>query len=78
MILSTIAAKLKQRSKADFKGRHSEAARIGQAVSWDLRDPLSCRDIEELFLERGVEVHHSTLNRWVLADMTLESIPHRQ
>jgi IS6 family transposase len=28
---------------------------------------LSCRDIEELFLERGLEVDHSTLNRWVLA-----------
>ena len=32
-----------------------------------LRYPLSYRDIEELFLERGVEVDHSTLNRWVLA-----------
>jgi len=27
---------------------------------------LSYRDIEELFLERGVNVDHSTLNRWVL------------
>ena len=38
-----------------------------QAVSWYLRYPLSYRDIEELFLERGLEVDHSTLNRWVLA-----------
>ncbi|CAO4148994.1 hypothetical protein DHODJN_13930 [Methylorubrum extorquens] len=38
-----------------------------QAVSWYLRYPSSYRDIEELFLERGVEVDHSTLNRWVLA-----------
>ena len=67
MILSSIAAKLKQRSKADFKGRHYEAALIVQAVSWYLRYPLSYRDIEELFLERGLEVDHSTLNRWVLA-----------
>ena len=67
MILSAIAAKLKQRSKADFKGRHYEAALIVQAVSWYLRYPLSYRDIEELFLERGLEVDHSTLNRWVLA-----------
>jgi IS6 family transposase len=67
MILSAIAAKLKQRSKADFKGRHYEAALIVQAVAWYLRYPLSYRDIEELFLERGVEVDHSTLNRWVLA-----------
>lgn len=33
MILSAIAAKLKHRSKADFKGRHFEAALIVQAVS---------------------------------------------
>ena len=32
-----------------------------------MRYPLSYRDIEELFLEHGVEVDHSTLNRWVLA-----------
>ena len=67
MILSAIAAKLKQRAKADFKGRHYEAALIVQAVSWYLRYPLSYRDIEELFLERGLVVDHSTLNRWVLA-----------
>lgn len=67
MILSAIAAKLKQRAKADVKGRRYEAALIVQAVSWYLRYPLSYRDIEELFLERGVEVDHSTLNRWVLA-----------
>jgi transposase, IS6 family len=66
MILSAIAAKLKQRAKADFKGRHHEAALIVQAVSWYLRYRLSYRDIEELFLERGLEVDHSTLNRWVL------------
>jgi IS6 family transposase len=67
MILSAIAAKLKQRAKADFRGRHFEATLIVQAVSWYLRYPLSYRDIEELFLERGLEVDHSTLNRWVLA-----------
>ncbi len=67
MILSAIAAKPKQRAKADFKSRHDAAALIVQAVSWYLRYPLSYRDIEELFLERGLEVDHSTLNRWVLA-----------
>src|SRR3954466_11027372 len=67
MILSAIAAKLKRRSKDDFRGRHFEAALIVQAVSWYLRYPLSYRDIEELFLERGLEVDHTPLNRWVLA-----------
>src|SRR3954452_10902580 len=46
-----------------FKGRHFEAALILQAVSWYLRYPLSYRDIEELFQERGLAVDHSTLNR---------------
>ena len=67
MILSAIAAKLKRRSKDDFKGRHFEAGLIVQSVSWYLRYPLSYRDIEELLLERGLEVDHSTVNRWVLA-----------
>src|SRR4051794_35964957 len=67
MILNAIAARLKRRSKDDFKGRHFEAALIVQTVSWYLRYPLSYRDSEELFLERGLEVDHSTLNRWVLA-----------
>jgi len=67
MILSALVEKLKRRSKDDFKGRHFEATLILQAVSWYLRYPLSYRDIEELFLERGLEVDHATLNRWVLA-----------
>src|SRR4051794_6831464 len=67
MILSAIAEKLKRRSKHDVTGRHFEATLILQAVSWYLRYPLSCRDIEELFRERGLAVDHSTLNRWVLA-----------
>ncbi|MFJ7441627.1 IS6 family transposase, partial [Methylorubrum thiocyanatum] len=66
MILSAIAAKLKQRARDDFRGRHFEATLIVQAVSWSLRYPLSYRDIEEMLLERGLEVDHSTLNRWVL------------
>src|SRR3954453_18907986 len=67
MILSAIAKKLRRRAKDDFKGRHFEAALIVQAVSWYLRYPLSYRDIEELFLERGLAVDHATINRWVLA-----------
>jgi len=66
MILSAIAERLKRRSKNDFKGRHFEAL-IVQAVSRYLRYPLSYRDIEELFVERGLAVDHATVNRWVLA-----------
>src|SRR5690349_7113974 len=67
MILSALAEKLKRRAKDDFKGRHYEATLILQAVSWYLRYALSYRNIEEMLLERGLEVDHSTLNRWVLA-----------
>src|SRR3982750_2452988 len=67
MLLNALVEKLKRRAKDDFKGRHFEATLILQAASWYLRYPLSYRDIEELFLERGLEVDHSTLNRWVLA-----------
>ena len=35
------------------------------AVRWYLRYGLSYRDLEELFAERGVEVDHVTLVRWV-------------
>jgi len=67
MILNAITEKLKRQSKDDFKGRHFEAWLIIQAVTWYLRYPLSYRDLEEMFRERGFEVDHSTINRWVLA-----------
>ena len=67
MILSSIVEKLNRQSKEDFKGRHFEAWLIIQAVTWYLRYPLSYRDLESMFLERGFEVDHSTINRWVLA-----------
>ena len=71
MVLNALVEKLKRWAKDDFKGRPFEATLIPQAVSWypryPLRYPLSYRDIEELVLERGLEVDHSTLNRWVLA-----------
>jgi putative transposase len=35
-------------------------------VRWYLSYSLSFRDIEEMMLERGTKVDHSTLNRWVI------------
>ena len=35
------------------------------AVRWYLRDGLSYRDVEELLAERGVDVDHVTIYRWV-------------
>ena len=36
------------------------------SVRWYLAYPLSYRQIEELMTERGVDVDHSTINRWVI------------
>jgi transposase, IS6 family len=42
--------------------RHSQ---ITVAVRWYLRYGLSYRDVEELLAERGIEVDHVTVYRWV-------------
>src|ERR1700723_617078 len=49
-----------------FKGRHFERDVILWGVRWYVAYPVSYRQIEEMMGERGVEVDHSTLNRWVL------------
>jgi putative transposase len=35
-------------------------------VRWYVAYPLSTRHVEEFMEERGVEVDHSTINRWVI------------
>jgi IS6 family transposase len=35
------------------------------AVRWHLRFGLSYRDVEELLVERGIDVDHVTVDRWV-------------
>ena len=49
-----------------FKGCHFPKCIVLQAVYWYLRYALSYRDIEELMQERGVDVDHATLQRWVV------------
>ena len=49
-----------------FKGCHFPKAIVLQSVYWYLRYSLSYRDIEELMNERGVDVDHSTAQRWVV------------
>ena len=49
-----------------FKGCHFPKSIVLQAVYWYLRYALSYRDIEELMQERGVDVDHATLQRWVV------------
>jgi putative transposase len=50
----------------NFKWRHFKKEIILMLVRWYLAYPLSYREIEELALERGLEVDHSTINRWVI------------
>ncbi|MGZ2505377.1 transposase-like protein [Rhizobium beringeri] len=64
MILNAIAEKLKRQSKDDFNGRHFEAWPMCRRLPC-MGYPLSYRDLEEMFRERGFEVDHSTVNRWV-------------
>ncbi|SNV06538.1 transposase [Legionella waltersii] len=35
-------------------------------VRWYLAYSLSYRDVEELALERGLKVDHSTIHRWLI------------
>ena len=49
-----------------FRGAHFEAGIILVCARWYLAYPLSYRHIEEIMKERGIEVDHSTLPRWVL------------
>ncbi len=49
----------------DFKGRHFSSLIILQCLRWYLRYPLSYRQIEEIMEERGVELDHTTIYRWI-------------
>ena len=50
----------------EFKGSHFEREIILWGVRWYVAYPISYRQLEEMMKERGVEVDHSSLNRWVL------------
>ena len=50
----------------DFKGVHYPKSVILHAVFFYVRYAVSYRDLEEILAERGVQVDHATLNRWVV------------
>src|SRR6266542_2549312 len=52
--------------RSTFAGFRFPPEVIVLAVRWYLRFGLSYRDVEELLAERGVEVDHVTVYRWVL------------
>ncbi|HBM11425.1 MAG TPA: IS6 family transposase [Rhodospirillaceae bacterium] len=51
---------------ASFKGVHYPKSVILYAVYFYVRYAVSYRDLEEIMAERGVDVDHATLNRWVV------------
>jgi len=48
-----------------FKWRHYEPEIILLCVRWYLTYPLSYRQVAEMVNERGLDVHHTTIYRWV-------------
>ena len=50
----------------EFKGSHFEREVILWGIRWYVAYPISYRQLDEMLEERGVEVDHSTLNRWVV------------
>jgi IS6 family transposase len=52
-------------SQNPFKWRHFQADIILLCIRWYLRYTLSYRDLEEMMLERGLSVDHTTIYRWV-------------
>ncbi|GHO62940.1 hypothetical protein KSC_018320 [Ktedonobacter sp. SOSP1-52] len=51
--------------QSPFKWRHFQADIILLCVRWYVRYALSYRDLEEIMRERGLQVDHTTIYRWV-------------
>src|SRR5688572_24590436 len=58
---------MKRNNKNPFKGRQFTAETILWAVRWYLQFPISYRDLERMFSDRGIQVDHTTLFRWIQA-----------
>jgi len=50
----------------NFKRRHFKQDIMMMSMRWYLSYALSYRHVEELLLERGVSIDHSTVQRWVV------------
>jgi transposase-like protein len=62
-----------------FKGAHFPQEIILMGVRWYVAYPLSSRQVEELMAERGVELDHATIHRWVIKySPLLEEAFHRR
>jgi transposase, IS6 family len=52
-----------------FKGCHFQTDIILLCVRWYLRYSLSYRDLEEMILERGFHIDHTTISRLSFKNM---------
>ena len=55
---------MRRRQPPLFRNRQFQPEIIVTCVRWYLRFCLSLRDVEELILERGLSVDHTTIWRW--------------
>ena len=62
---SAVRSRLWSPARSAFAGFRFPAEVIVVAVRWYLRYGLSYRDVEELLAERGIDVDHVTVYRWV-------------
>lgn len=54
-------------SQQPFKWKHFQGEIILLCVRWYLKYALSYRNVEEIMMERGLSVAHTTIYRWVIA-----------
>ena len=56
----------KMNSEQPFKWKHFQGEIILLCVRWYLRYALSYRNLQEIMIERGLSVDHTTIYRWVM------------
>ena len=60
-----MANKKHKDAKKPFKWKHAVGEVILWLVTWYSRYALSYRDLKEIAAERGLQLDHSTIYRWV-------------
>ncbi|STX52130.1 transposase [Legionella busanensis] len=53
------------KNPSDFKWLHLHGEVTLQYVHWYCKYGISYRDLEEMMVERGLELNHTTVYRWI-------------
>jgi transposase-like protein len=56
---------MSQPSLPFFQSRHFDHSIILLCVRWRIATKFSCRDLVAMMAERGVDISHNTIPRWV-------------